>query len=121
MQDFRNLRVYEQSKSFVVKLYEVLKDFPQNERFGLCDQLRRASVSIPSNIAEGCGMSSQKGFVKFLYHSLGSAKEVECQLDISRSLKFLTDKQFNELNDEIISISKQLCVLIKRIEESEKK
>jgi len=118
MQDFKQLRIYEQSKGFVVKLYEILKDFPSNERFGLADQLRRASVSIPSNIAEGCGMSSNKGFAKFLYHSLGSCKEVEAQLDISHSLRYLSDKQNLELSADVVSIAKQISCLIKKLEES---
>lgn len=121
MQDFRNLMVYEDSKEFVVQMYEVLKNFPSTERYGLSDQLRRASVSIPSNIAEGCGMPSQKSFAKFLYHSLGSAKEVECQLDIAKALGFISQGDFEKLNEKIVKLSKQISTLIKRVQESDSK
>lgn len=114
MQDFRNLRTYHDAHQLCLRVYEALKDFPANERYGLADQLRRAAVSVPSNIAEACAMSSSRGFQKFLFHSFGSCKEIEEQLLIAKDLGYLTQTKYSELNDALVSVSKQLNVLIRK-------
>lgn len=114
MQDFRNLRVYADAHSLCLKIYEALRDFPATERYGLADQLRRAAVSVPSNIAEACAMSSSKGFQKFLFHAFGSAKEIEEQLLLSKDLRYLTEAQYKELNEAVVAVCKQLNVLIRK-------
>lgn len=114
MQDFKNLRVYHDAHALCLRVYEALKDFPSCERYGLGDQLRRASVSVPSNIAEACGMDSTAGFRKFLFHAFGSAKEIEEQLLLSKDLHYLTETQYQELNNQVVAVSKQLNVLIRK-------
>lgn len=77
MQNFRDLRVWQKAHSFVLSLYRVTKSFPREEIYGLTAQIRRAAVSIPSNIAEGCARGSDADFARFLQNSMGSASEVE--------------------------------------------
>lgn len=79
MQDFKKLKVWQKAHTFTVNLYKLTKDFPAEEKYGLTNQIRRASVSIESNIAEGCGRNGNKEFSRFLYIAQGSAKEVNCQ------------------------------------------
>ena len=88
-----------------------MDSFPTKEQFALCDQLRRASVSIPSNIAEGMRRSSDKEKVHFLEISYGSLMEVLCQIEISKELKYISNEQFMSIEDQITIIAKQLSKL----------
>ena len=91
----------------VVDIYLATSSFPKEELYGLTSQIRRASVSIPSNIAEGYGRFSNKELVRFLFISLGSASEVETQLIICNRLNYMQEKEFNylsQLNNEIIKM-----------------
>ena len=90
---YRNLRVYQQSKTFVVYIYELLQSFPKAENYALCDQLRRAVISIPSNIAEGMGRVSIKEQIHFIEISFGSLNEVMCQLELAYELNYITEEQ----------------------------
>ena len=90
---YRNLRVYKQAKSLVVYVYNLLRFLPKEEQYALCDQLRRAAVSIPSNIAEGMGRSSIKEQIHFIEIAFGSLNEVMCQLELAMELKFITEEQ----------------------------
>lgn len=83
---FRDLRVYQTSRDLVKTIYSVLAAYPSNEQYALCDQLRRASVSVPSNIAEGMSRSSDKEKIHFIEISYGSLMEVLCQVEISKEL-----------------------------------
>ena len=89
MTTFRNLNVYIKSKELVKQIYELLKKFPREEQFALCDQLRRAVISIPSNIAEGSGRNSQKDQAHFYTIAYGSLMEVDCQIDIAQELGYI--------------------------------
>ena len=88
MQDFRDLKVWQKAHNVVLAVYRASAEFPAAERFGLTSQLRRAAVSIPANIAEGCVRSSDADFARFLHISLGSASEVDYYLLLARDLKF---------------------------------
>ena len=90
---YRNLRVYQQSKAFVVYIYDLLQSFPKAENYALCDQLRRAVISIPSNIAEGMGRVSIKEQIHFIEISFGSLNEVMCQLELAYELNYITEEQ----------------------------
>jgi four helix bundle protein len=85
---FRDLAVWQRSVELALAVYKLTSVFPESERFGLISQLRRAAVSIPSNIAEGYGRSSKGEYVQFLGHARGSNSEVETQLVIARALGF---------------------------------
>lgn len=108
---FENLAAYTRAMDLVENVYTILKTFPQEERYALCDQLRRAVVSIPSNIAEGLSRFSDKEKVHFLEISYGSLMETYCQLTIAKRLNYISEEQFKGLRDQIASISRPLCGL----------
>jgi len=88
MTSHKDLKVWQKGIELVKVIYDITKTFPSNEQFGLTSQIRRCSVSIPSNIAEGCGRNSDKELIHFLYIALGSASELETQIIISQELGF---------------------------------
>lgn len=90
---FRRLDVYQESKKFVLHIYELLKHFPKEEQYALCDQLRRAAVSIPSNLVEGMGRVSIKEQIHFIEIAFGSLNETICQLDIAYELNYISQEQ----------------------------
>ena len=108
MKDYRKLKVWEKAHHFVLSLYEVTRSFPSDEKFGLTSQLRRAAVSIPSNIAEGCGRGNDGDLRRFCEISMGSATEVEYQLLLSFDLKLINQASFERLNDELIEVKRML-------------
>ena len=112
MTTFRNLNVYIKSKELVKKIYELLKKFPREEQFALCDQLRRAVISIPSNIAEGSGRNSQKDQAHFYSIAYGSLMETFSQLDIACDLGYIRQEEFNQLELLIKEEAKMLSGLI---------
>ena len=91
MKDHKELDVWKQSVDLVIGVYEITKDFPREEIYGLTNQIRRAAVSIPSNIAEGAARNTDKEFAQFLYIALGSASELETQLIIAKKLNYVND------------------------------
>lgn len=112
MRTHENLEVWKKSVNFVVSIYKVTSSFPSEEKFGLTSQIRRAAVSIPSNIAEGAARTSSKEFLYFLSNAQGSASEVSTQLLIAEQLGFIEDKVFREQNavlDEIGKMISGLC------------
>ena len=90
---FRRLDVYQESKKYVLYIYELLKQFPKEEQYALCDQLRRAAVSIPSNLVEGMGRVSIKEQIHFIEIAFGSLNETICQLDIAYELNYISQEQ----------------------------
>jgi len=108
MRDFRELEVWRKSIDLVEKIYVITKKFPDDEKYGLASQLRRAVVSIPSNISEGCGRRTSKDFVNFLHNSFGSLKEVECQLIIADKLDYINRGTFDDIMKEVDDIGRML-------------
>ncbi len=90
MQGHRDLITWQKSMSLVTDIYRVTRNFPKNEIYGLSSQLRRAAVSVPSNLAEGHGRTSRKDFHRFVGQARGSLVEVETQLEIARNLDYLS-------------------------------
>ena len=111
----KDLDVYKESMILVTMIYKVVKHFPEDEKYGLSSQVKRAAISIPSNIAEGAARKSTKELVQFLYIALGSLAEVETQLELAMELGFLSKSP--ELNDK----THQLFVLITKLITSLKK
>jgi len=114
----KQLDVWQSSMRFVSTLYLLTKQFPSDERFGLTNQIQRASVSIPSNIAEGAARQSNKEYIQFLYIALGSAAEVETQLLIARDLGYADS--IDDLYNDIQAIKRMLIGLIKSKKAKEK-
>ncbi len=108
MHRFKDLEIWKRSRIFCSKIYAETANFPENEKFGITNQLRRASVSIPSNIAEGSSRASNKEFSRFLEIAIGSAYEIETQLLISSDLKFLESKTLEILLIELEEIIKMI-------------
>ena len=113
--DYRKLVVWQKSIDLVVKIYGIVKELPEEEKYALSDQLRRASISIPSNIAEGYGRIYNKELLHFLTISRGSLYEVETQLIIGKELGFFTDSKIEPALLLITEISKMLATLIKKL------
>jgi four helix bundle protein len=103
---FKELQIWKKSRLFCSKIYNVTATFPNEEKFGITNQLRRASVSIPSNIAEGSSRNSNKDFARFLEIAIGSAYEVETQLLISSDLGFIDEENTTELISLLYEITK---------------
>ena len=108
---FKNLIVYQKSKELVKQVYALLKQFPDDERFALCGQMRRAAISVPSNIVEGMARLSTKDQSHFLNIAYGSLMELYAQLDIAHDLGYLTEKEFIKIETQIDEIDKMIVSL----------
>lgn len=115
MRDFRKLTIWSQSIDLVLLIYKLTTKFPDSERFGLQSQMRRAIVSVPSNIAEGCSRTSQIDFKRFLEISLGSLFELESQLIIVEKLGFIDEQELEEMIVKVSGLQKQTNNLISKI------
>lgn len=116
MNYFKELKVWQKAIELVTETYLVTKEFPKDEIFGLVSQIRRCVISIPSNIAEGCGRKSKKEFSNFLGVSLGSSFEFETQIIISNNIGYLKEEQFLKLESEIHHIQNMIIKLQNSLE-----
>lgn len=105
---FEKLNVWVEAKQLVVMVYGLLKKFPIEERFALCDQIRRAVISVPSNIAEGTGRMSVKEQIHFMEIAYGSLMETYCQLQISLELGYITEEDLKTMKEKISVVAKLL-------------
>ena len=113
MKTHKDLEVWKISRQYVSVLYKLTSSFPKEERYGLTSQIRRSAISIPSNIAEGCGRRSNKELIRFLYIAMGSLSELETQLLIAGDLDFCNIEDCNL--DILVSIRRMLLGLIKSV------
>jgi four helix bundle protein len=111
----KNLIVWQKGIELVKVIYQFTGSFPKEEQFGLTSQMRRCVVSIPSNIAEGCGRHSEKELMHFLYITLGSASELETQIVISQELNFLDKEKVEQVLVMISEVIRMTSALIKSI------
>ena len=113
MNDFfyKKVDAYHLAKEYVIFVYSLLRKFPQYETYAFCDQIRRAAVSIPSNIAEGLGRVSVKERIHFMEIAFGSLAEVSCQLDISESLGYISANELQEAEERAERLSKVMSGL----------
>lgn len=114
MHNYKQLEVWNKGVDLASAIYKVTKNFPKEEKFGIISQMRRCSVSISSNIAEGAGRNSDNEFRQFLNIAFGSCSELETQLIISQNLEYLTKDEFEEITAELIEIQRMLFTLIKK-------
>lgn len=117
MKSYRDLIVWQKSMSLVTLIYEITLKFPEDEKFGLISQIKRSTVSIPSNIAEGYGRSYKKDYSRFLQIARGSLFESQTQLEIAINLNFLKTDDLLEIKELSIEVEKMLNSLIKKLEE----
>lgn len=116
--NFREYKVWQDAVQYATQVYKITTALPWFEKKGLCDQLQRAVVSISSNIAEGSARPSDVEFAHFLDMSLGSAFEVETQLQISKNIGYISNEQYMDMITELNEIEKQLNGLIKTLRRS---
>lgn len=121
MQDFKELIVWKLAFDLNKEIYKVTAKFPKEEFYALTQQLRRASVSVSSNIAEGCGKRTNKDFISFLYNSMGSLKEIESQLLIAKDLNYLPQSKFIELDEKLDELGRKLTRFIQHVRNRDEK
>ena len=115
MQNYKDLKVWEKAHLLTLQVYDVTRSFPKEELYGITNQLRRASSSIPANIAEGCGKMTNTDFAKYLNIALGSTNESEYFLILSRDLNYLLNEKFEILFMLINEVKGMLISLINKV------
>lgn len=117
MKTFRYLLIWQKSMNLVTEIYQLTNSFPKEEIYGLSSQIRRSSISIPSNIAEGYGRNGNTELLRFLSISISSLFEMQTQLEISFNLKYITEYQFSKTNEESRELERMLSAFIKKLKD----
>ena len=112
---YKDLLIWQKSMALVSEVYKLTKSFPNEEMFGLSAQLRKASVSVPSNIAEGYGRNSTKDYVRFLHIAIGSLYEIQTQIEIAFELKYLPSEDFTRLDKLMKEIERMISSLLRKL------
>ena len=115
IKDYKDLKIWRQAMDIVVEVYQLTSQFPKEEMFGLTSQMRRAAVSIASNISEGFARHSNREYKQFLYVSLGSCSELETQTLIAGRLGYISQQEMNQLIEKLASQSKMTMSLINKL------
>ena len=115
MRDFRTLQVWEKAHELTLAVYRMTTAFPKEELFGLTSQIRRASSSIPANIAEGCGRNGDAEFKRFLQIAMGSASELEYHLLLAHDLGYVDDERYHHLEQNVTEVKRMLTGFIHRL------
>ncbi|MDA3953161.1 MAG: four helix bundle protein [Bacteroidales bacterium] len=116
MHNFKELIVWQKARKLVKEVYVVVKNFPEDEKYGIISQIKRASISIPANIAEGAGRNTNKDFGRFLDIATGSSFELETLIILSLDLDFLKESDYSDLIKDIEEIQKMIYSLKTRIQ-----
>ncbi len=112
MKDFKELRVWQKAHALALEIYQITRGFPKDEIYGLTSQIRRASVSVGANIAEGCGRRSDGELNRFLQIARGSAAELEYHLLLARDLKLMANDAHQSLEKKLIDVQRMLTSLV---------
>ena len=115
MKDFHELKVWQKAHQLTLTVYQITAAFPREELYGLTSQLRRSCSSIPANLAEGCGRNGDPEFARFCSIAMGSASELEYHLLLTRDLKLLKPKDYEELAERAIEVKRMLTALIQKL------
>ena len=118
MRDHTKLRAFEMADEVVVLVYQVTTGFPKEEMYGLTSQMRRAAVSVPSNIVEGCARDSQADYLRFLTMAFGSLRDLHYQVGLSKRLGFLCNQDMDMIEPKIVETEKVLNGLIRALRDS---
>jgi four helix bundle protein len=111
MRDFKKYEIWQLSHSLTLEVYKITSNFPKEELYGLTSQIRRAATSIPTNISEGCGRSSDKEFNQFLNIAIGSTNETEYLLILSKDLNYISEELYSDLDSKINTIKSKIYKL----------
>jgi len=115
LKDFHKLKVWERAHNLTLEIYLSTQYFPKEELYGLTNQMRRSSASIPTNIAEGCGRNSNAETIQFFNMATGSASELEYQLILAHDLHYLDDKSYFVLLSELVEVRRMLYAFVQRL------
>ena len=115
MKDFRTLKVWEKSHALTLAIYKMTEAFPKQEMYALTNQIQRAAVSVPANIAEGCGKDSDAELKRYFLISMGSSSELEYLLLLAHDLGYLPQETFQNMNNELVEIRKMLNAFIQKL------
>ncbi len=115
MQNFKALKVWEKGHALTLDIYRATSRFPKEELYALTSQIRRASASIPANIAEGCGRTGRAELGRFLQVSMGSASELEYHLLPAHDLKFLDDGEYRKLEGQVVEVKRMLASFVLKL------
>ena len=115
MKDFRKLVVWQKAHNLTVEIYKKTATFPRAEIYGLTSQIRRATTSVPANIAEGCGRKSEAEFGRFLQIAMGSASELEYHLLLARDLEYLPESDYAPFDSQVCEIKRMMISLIQKL------
>jgi four helix bundle protein len=118
MKTFRDLLIWQKAMALVTNCYTISTDFPKDEQFGLTSQIRRCSISIPSNISEGFGRGTNKDYYRFLTISLGSLFEFQTQIEIAYNLKYISLEKFNKLYEDSRELERMLTSFMNKIKDT---
>ena len=115
MRNHKKLRAFELADELVIMIYRATKSFPKEEVYGLCSQMRRAAVSVPSNIVEGCARESQAEYFRFLEIAFGSLRELHYQFSLARRLGYIDERDVSECDLKIVEAEKVLNALLRSL------
>jgi four helix bundle protein len=115
MRDFRRLQVWRKAHELTLKVYQLTSGFPKDELYGLTGQIRRASASIPANIAEGCGREGDSELRRFLQIAMGSASELEYHLLLAHDLGFIAEGDYRVIDQDVTEVKRMLTGFIQRL------
>jgi four helix bundle protein len=115
MRNFKELKVWQKSHGLNLAVYRVTAKFPKEEIYGLTSQIRRSCISIPANIAEGCGKSGDAELARYFQIAMGSASELEYHLLLAHDLNILANSEYEHLNNELIEVKKMLTPFIQKV------
>jgi four helix bundle protein len=115
VKDFRTLKVWEKAHALVLAIYKATSPFPKQELYALTNQIQRAAISIPTNIAEGCGKDSDAELGRFFKIAMGSSSELEYLLLLAHDLDYLLDDRYQSLQADLVEIRKMLNAFIQRL------
>ena len=116
LKNYKELKVWQKSYQLCLDIYKITKTFPKEERYGLTSQIRRAAVSVPSNIAEGYGRKTTPDYIRFLYTAYGSNCELETQILLTGDLGYIKSEQFHKVQKALAEVERMLKALIKSLE-----
>lgn len=118
MRTFRDLLIWQKAMTLVTKTYTISSNFPKEEQFGLTSQIRRCSISIPSNIAEGYGRNTNKDYHRFLTISIGSLFEFQTQIEIAYNLKYISEIEFNTIFENSRELERMISSFMNKVKET---
>jgi len=117
--NYKELEIWQLSYKLALKFYEVISKFPESEKDNLTSQIRRASSSVPLNIAEGCSRRTKKSFLQFLTYGYGSLRELQVLLEFSKDLKYINVEKYKELEEDLDKVSRKMFKFMKFVDKEE--